>query len=87
PMKCMEHEKWEEGDRTLEFLKQVIRDCQAQGRFAGRDVDGLAYAIWSMVHGIASLFVRDRVQAFEGAIPEDLMKAGLRNFEDMLDAL
>ncbi|RYZ18840.1 MAG: TetR family transcriptional regulator, partial [Chitinophagaceae bacterium] len=40
PMKCMEHEKWEEGDRTLEFLKQVIRDCQAQGRFAGRDVDG-----------------------------------------------
>ncbi|GAA4338391.1 TetR/AcrR family transcriptional regulator [Flaviaesturariibacter amylovorans] len=85
PMKCMEHEKWEEGDRTLGILKSVIRECQAAGRFPGKDVDGLAFTIWAGVHGIAALYVRNRVQAFEGVDPETLVDAGQRNFIEMLE--
>src|SRR5688572_24307535 len=41
------HEKWEMGNRTLESLKDIIRQCQETGHFKGMDVDFLSFMIWS----------------------------------------
>jgi len=87
PMKCLNHEKWDMGDRTLDFLKQIIGECQKQGRFSGMEIDHLTFMIWSAVHGMAALYCRQRTQAFQGMEADDLMRKGLLYFEQMLEQI
>lgn len=82
-----EHEKWEMGHRTLESLKDIIRQCQEAGRFQGRDVDYLSFMIWSGVHGMATLYCHDRCMAYDELKPEDLLEIGYRYFAEMLEKL
>lgn len=79
-----EHEKWEMGHRTLEALKDIIRQCQEAGHFQGKDVNYLSFTIWSGVHGMASLYCHDRCMAYDNLNPEDLLETGYTYFADML---
>jgi AcrR family transcriptional regulator len=84
PMNMEKDECWEEGDMALDHLKQVIRDCQAVGRFAGRDVDFLSFTIWSAMHGMCALYCNERCQAYENVDALTLMDEGYKNLIDML---
>ncbi len=79
-----EGEMWVMGNRTLEFLKSVIRECQAQGRFPGKDVEYLSFMIWSVVHGMSALYCNERCRAYEHMDPEDLMEKGYQYFSEIL---
>jgi AcrR family transcriptional regulator len=90
PIKHEAHEdKWEMGHHTLNFLKQIIRECQAAGRFKGMDVEFFSFSIWSAMHGMCALYCRDRCQAYheEGIEPQALMENGYKNFITMLEKL
>lgn len=80
-----EDEKWEMGTRTLNALKDIIRECQEAGRFQGKDIDYLSFMIWSGVHGMATLYCHDRCLAFDGLKGEDLLDTGHKYFLEMLD--
>lgn len=80
-------EKWEMGERTLAFLKQVIKDCQAKGHFKGHDPEYLSFMIWSQVHGMAALYCRDRCQAYQDIEPLELMEKGYACFSDILEKM
>jgi len=80
-------EKWQMGQRTLEYLKNVLRDCQAKGHFKNQDVEYLSFAIWSTVHGMSALYCRDRCKAYPGIEPIDLMNNGIETFNEMLTTL
>src|SRR5262245_36176540 len=82
-----EPEKWQMGQRTLDYLKNVLRQCQDNGHFKNQDVEYLSFAIWSTVHGMAALYCRDRVKAYPGIEPLDLMNNGLTAFHGMLEKL
>jgi len=84
PMKMEKDECWEEGDKALDHLKQVIRDCQAVGRFEGRDVDYLSFTIWSAMHGMCALYCRERCQAYENVDALTLMDEGYKNLISMM---
>lgn len=87
PLKHEKEEgKWVMGDRTLDALKDVIRDCQSVGRFKGKDVDYLSFIIWSGVHGMATLYTRDRCVSYLQD-PELLMQNGFKYFVEMLNKL
>ncbi len=60
-------EHWEEGERSHGVLQQIVHDCQKAGHFTEQDPFVVAHSIWSFVHGLASLYVRDRMRMF----PED----------------
>jgi AcrR family transcriptional regulator len=79
--------KWEMGRRTLDYLKNVIKQCQEKGRFKKQDINYLSFAIWSTMHGMAALYCRDRVKAYPDIEPMDLMKNGLKSFITMLENL
>lgn len=85
PMNLEEEDCWEEGDRALDFLKMVIRDCQAQGRFQGKDVEYLSFIIWSSMHGMCALYCRDRCNAYEHQNHLDLLNNGYKIFTEMLE--
>lgn len=89
PMKHekQDQEKWEMGNRTLEALKSIIRECQQRGHFQGKDVDYLSFIIWSGVHGMATLYGHDRCNAYHEHNPEDLLNTGFNYFVEMLTKL
>ena len=80
-----EPEKWKMGQRTLDYLKDVIRQCQKKGYFKNQDVEYLSFVIWSTVHGMAALYCRDRCKAYPDVEPIDLMKNGIQAFNKMLE--
>jgi AcrR family transcriptional regulator len=89
PMKMEECDTWQMGKNTLNFLKQVIAECQQNGRFKDKDINYLSYTIWSTVHGMCALYCRARCQAYseEDIQPMDLMKNGFQYFVEMLEKL
>lgn len=72
-------EHWEEGERTYEILKLNIKQAMDVGYFQNVDLDIAAFSLWSFVHGIASLYVRERLLM----IPSEAIKpliSGSLNF-------
>lgn len=61
---------WESGHRTYELLKLNISQAKDAGYFMDVDLEVAAFSMWSFVHGISSLFVRDRMMM----IPADAVK-------------
>jgi AcrR family transcriptional regulator len=47
--------------RSQQFLSASIRACQEEGYLCGLDPDIAAFTFWSVVHGAASLALRQRV--------------------------
>jgi len=84
-----DHEKWEMGHTTLNYLKNVIRECQEQGRFKGYDIEYFSFMIWSAVHGMSALYCRNRCQAYHDVnlSPQDLMKTAFEYYVSMLEKM
>ena len=56
------YNNWELGDRTYGLLKENAKSCIEAGYFKGQNLDVLVFSLWSFVHGIASLIIRERLQ-------------------------
>jgi len=52
---------WEVGKRTLQVLKDNVQECIQAGYIKEGNVDTISFGIWSIVHGMVSLIIRDRV--------------------------
>ena len=81
-----EMKEWDIGVRSYEFLRNNVKECMEAGSLPEANVDVAAFSLWSQVHGIVSLIIRDRCimfptkminHAVEGAI--DFMFAGIIN--------
>ena len=87
PLKHEKEEgKWVMGDRTLDALKMIIKECQDAGHFKGKDINYLSFIIWSAVHGMATLYTRNRCMSYDEN-PEKLMEFGFKYFIEMLRKL
>lgn len=87
PIKHEETEKWKMGQRTLDYLKNVLKQCQGQGHFKKQNIEYLSFTIWSSMHGMAALYCRDRCKAYPDIEPMDLIKNGHKSFVTMLELL
>jgi hypothetical protein len=87
PMNVEAPECWEMGDTALEHLKNVLRDCQAAGRFKGQDIEFLSFYVWSSMHGMCALYCRDRCQAYPDMDADLLMTRGFEIFVQNLEKL
>jgi AcrR family transcriptional regulator len=64
------HHDWKSGHRTYDILKLNIQQAADAGYFKNTDVEVAAFSLWSFVHGIASLYIRDRLMM----IPPEAVK-------------
>ena len=63
PMQAIESTlecEWKSGDVAMGRLKDTIREAMDKGLIIKGDVDAVSMVIWSMVHGLVSLSIRDR---------------------------
>jgi len=77
-------EHWQIGERTFNILRQTVAEAMEKGILPRRDIDAVATMIWSAVHGIASLYIRDRMIIFEEADLQQRVQDALASFSDML---
>jgi hypothetical protein len=77
-------EKWEMGDRTLNFLRQVLAECQETGHFKEMNVEYLSFMVWSALHGMCALYCRERCQAYEHEQETELLRNGMEYFIKLL---
>ena len=77
-------QSWNEGMKTFDFLRSNIQECLDAGYFKGSDVNTLSIAMWSLVHGIVSLYLRKRM----AMVPKEFIKPILFGaYETMIDNL
>lgn len=79
---CSVHQhEWNEGKNTFELLKSTVAQCIEKGHFKGHELEPLSFAIWSMVHGMASLHISQRIQGVSLANPETML---MRGYDEVL---
>ena len=61
PMKKSETE-WPCGYESYNILHETVKDCVEAGKFEAPNLDAATIALWSFVHGFASLIIRDRLR-------------------------
>jgi AcrR family transcriptional regulator len=84
----MENCEWKSGDQALGRLRETLQECMDKNLIVKGDIDAMAITIWSMVHGMVSLAIRNR---FDKVVTGDqqasvLMTKGLTWYLNVLDA-
>ena len=72
---------WDSGTRTYDILKLNISQVKNAGYFKGVDVEVAAFSLWSFIHGIASLFVRERLMMVPAESVKQLITGALKFLE------
>jgi AcrR family transcriptional regulator len=67
---------WTVGRRSYDVLRNAVQDCIGAGYLPKVDVEVASFALWSLVHGMASLVIRNRCMIPEEHI-EQALKGGL----------
>jgi AcrR family transcriptional regulator len=57
-----QQEVWEGGMKNFDFLQNTVRECQEQGLMKPVGVDIATMSIFSFVHGLVALALRDRFE-------------------------
>lgn len=84
-LESVHSEEWNEGKATFAVLKDTVNQCMEQGHFAGHQPEPLSFAIWSMVHGMASLHISQRTKGVCLAQPENIVMQGYEEFVRILE--
>ncbi|HMJ71067.1 MAG TPA: TetR/AcrR family transcriptional regulator [Cyclobacteriaceae bacterium] len=80
-------EEWEEGNKALASLENILIDCQQAGRFKDQDPRVLAFSIWSYMHGMCSLSLRKRLRCYTVEDGLRIPKESFETFKLMLSKL
>lgn len=82
PTKTIKEEQdWKSGHRTYDLLKLNISQAKDSGHFKDVNLEVAAFSLWSFVHGISSLFVRDRMMMVPSEAIKPLVAGALKFLE------
>ncbi|MNT84794.1 hypothetical protein D3C72_2248630 [compost metagenome] len=70
---------------AIDHLKELVKQCQSEGRFKGMDVEYFSFMLLSSFHGICALFCKDRTISFQNKSNEELMDYGYECFVTLLE--
>jgi len=85
PMQVLEDSsRWECGFRSYNCLWETVKECIDQGYFKENTVDSTTMAIWSFVHGVSSLVIRDRLKMFPENQQKQIIQDALNSFHQLI---
>lgn len=58
-------EVWEDGLKSFGLLKWAIQECVNSGYFKNTDIEISAITIWSYMHGLVSIYLKNRMSMFQ----------------------
>jgi len=74
-------DEWNEGKATFDILKATVNECMKDGYFTGHESEALSFLIWSCVHGMCCLHIRQRIKGTNIHEPETIM---LKAYDEFL---
>lgn len=90
PMEFLENSNndyWDEGAVTFGHVKKTIEDCIDKGHFAGHNVEPLSFMVWSLVHGMCCLQIRQRITGVKFTNPDTILLDGYSEYLKMIEKL
>jgi AcrR family transcriptional regulator len=84
-IKEKEQETWNEGKATFNVLRSTVKQCMDKGYFRKHQPEPLSFAIWSSVHGMCSLMIRERIKGATDQEPQQLVKDAYADFMKLLE--
>lgn len=79
-------EIWDDGMKAFDLLKQLVIVCKQEGYFPTADADTASLNVWSFVHGLVTLKVRQRLSMFNLA-EEEMMAYMLNAFQLFIEQI
>jgi hypothetical protein len=64
PMKVIEGCEWKPGDSAIAALKATVTECMEKNYIVNADPHLVSLSVWSFVHGLVSLAIRERMEKF-----------------------
>lgn len=64
-VKIKQFSNWKCGDRSYDVLRKNVSECIEAGYFKDGDADAIAFVLWSLMHGMLSLYIRNRLVIFD----------------------
>ena len=85
PMQCDQNtEGWIEGGRALDGLESIVADCIKEGKLKKQPIKPMAFTIWSYMHGMCSLALRDRMKHYTEEEREGMIENSFKIFIQLL---
>lgn len=85
PMNSEKNEDaWSQGETSHSVLTDTVAECIKQGYFKEQSAEVISFMIWSQVHGICSMMIRERMKFYPEEGREELMFEAKRVFTEML---
>ncbi len=82
---AVKQEFWEDGAMAIGMLKQNIRDCIDAGYFKPDiDTDAVSLMLWSQVHGLVTLYTKERLNIYAVENQQKLMFDALDVFMSLI---
>jgi len=63
--RIVKNKTWDCGMRSYDLLRKNVQECKNAGFFSLSEVETVAFVLWSSVHGIAALHIRQRLALME----------------------
>ncbi|MEO8533533.1 MAG: TetR/AcrR family transcriptional regulator [Flavobacterium sp.] len=82
-----EHEDWNEGMKTFNALKTTVEECIEKGHFKGHNAEPLSFMVWSLVHGMCCLEIRQRTKGVKFTNPDTILFDGYNEYLKMIEKL
>lgn len=60
--KIRQFEGWDLGKRSYDLLRTNVKQCIDAGYFQDQNMDVVAFSMWSLVHGVASNYIRKNME-------------------------
>jgi AcrR family transcriptional regulator len=84
---AVNEEEWNEGKATFDVLNKTVKQCIDEGHFTGHNLEPLSFMIWSLVHGMCCLEIRQRSKGVNLTKPESIVIDAYNEFLKMIEKL
>ncbi|MBC8112128.1 MAG: TetR/AcrR family transcriptional regulator [Verrucomicrobia bacterium] len=89
PMECLSKNnetEWDCGMKNFNILHQTVVECMEQGLIKSDDADVATMSIFSFVHGLVSLAIRNRFMMYDKDALPQLFKRSIENMLGLMTA-
>jgi hypothetical protein len=80
-------DEWNEGDATFNKVKKTIQECIDKGHFKGHNMEPLSFMVWSLVHGMCCLEIRQRTKGVKFTNPDTILFDGYNEYLKIIEKL
>lgn len=90
PMEFLENsdnDDWDEGEITFGLVKKTIEECINKGHFKGHNTEPLSFMVWSLVHGMCCLEIRQRTKGVKFTNPDTILFDGYNEYLKIIEKL